>query len=100
MARDTPDATTTSAEPPPASPSHDHRRSPTLRLQDDLAEIAARLPADSCLVVEAPGFRFGHREEVPLVPASTMKLLTATAAFEALGADTLIATAARRRLGP
>ena len=88
---ETPDATTTSAEPSRGSPSTTIPLA-DVRLQDDLAEIAARLPADSCLAVEAPGFRFHHREEVPLVPASTLKLLTGTAAFEALGPDTLIAT--------
>jgi hypothetical protein len=88
---DTPELTTTSAELPPASSSTTVPLA-DLRLRNDLVEIAARLPADSCLVVEGPGFRFTHREGVPLVPASTMKLLTASAALEALGADTLIAT--------
>jgi D-alanyl-D-alanine carboxypeptidase/D-alanyl-D-alanine-endopeptidase (penicillin-binding protein 4) len=60
------------------------------RLTTSLAGLAARLPADSCLVVEGPGIRFAHRGGAPLVPASTAKLLTATAALEALGPDAVL----------
>jgi hypothetical protein len=57
---------------------------PDVVLTDELAGLAAELPPDSCLVVEGPELRFDHRGTVPLVPASTAKLLTATAALEAL----------------
>lgn len=67
------------------------RRAPSLlaapiaarRLYADLHALVGLLPPDSCLVVEGPDLRFAHRAQVPLVPASTTKLLTATVALEA-----------------
>lgn len=53
------------------------------RLHADLGALVGLLPPDSCLVVEGPDLRFAHRAQVPLVPASTTKLLTATVALEA-----------------
>jgi hypothetical protein len=53
------------------------------RLYADLDALVGLLPPDSCLVVEGPDLRFAHRASVPLVPASTTKLLTATVALEA-----------------
>ena len=72
------------------------RRAPTVvaapiaerRLSADLTDLAATLPPDSCLAVEGPeDLQFGHRADASMVPASTAKLLTATAALVALGPD-------------
>ena len=88
-----PDRTTTTSPPPTVPPT-------TVPVADSApagrpaSGVAARLPVDSCLVVEGPGLRFAHRGDTPLVPASTAKLLTATASLEALGPDAPIAAAA------
>lgn len=63
------------------------------RLSGDLAALAATLPPDSCLAVAGPDLRFGHRSDAPVVPASTTKLLTATAALVSLGPDARFRTA-------
>src|SRR3546814_9931609 len=59
------------------------------RRPDDLIAWLASQPADTCLVVEGDEGEISvdHRGEVPLVPASTLKLLTGTAALEVLGPD-------------
>ncbi len=57
------------------------------RLYADLDALVGLLPPDSCLVVEGPALRYAHRADAPLVPASTVKLLTATAALEARAPD-------------
>ncbi|MEO7573967.1 MAG: D-alanyl-D-alanine carboxypeptidase, partial [Acidimicrobiales bacterium] len=88
--------------PHPITPVLSVRRLPTVvaapiaerRLTGDLATLAATLPADSCLAVAGPDLRFGHRSDAPIVPASTTKLLTATAALVALGPDVRFRTAA------
>jgi D-alanyl-D-alanine carboxypeptidase/D-alanyl-D-alanine-endopeptidase (penicillin-binding protein 4) len=75
-----------------ATPVLSVRRVPTLvaapvarrRLVADLQEAMSALPDDSCLAVEGPDLEFLHRAEAPVVPASTLKLLTATAALEHL----------------
>ena len=54
------------------------------RLRTDLGALTGLLPPDSCLAVAGPELRFEHRPAEPRVPASTQKLLTATAALEAL----------------
>ena len=85
----------------PITPILSVRRVPSLlaapiaerRLYADLDALVGLLPPDSCLVVEGPDLRFAHREDVPLVPASTAKLLTATAALEALGSEARLRTA-------
>lgn len=78
------------------------RRAPALlaagraerRLEEALGAVAADSPATSCLVVaEGPRRLFATNPELPLVPASTMKLVTATAALERLGPDTTLQTA-------
>jgi D-alanyl-D-alanine carboxypeptidase/D-alanyl-D-alanine-endopeptidase (penicillin-binding protein 4) len=59
------------------------------RLEEDLGALAGDSPASSCLVVaEGPRRLFEARPELPLVPASTLKLVTATAALDRLGTDT------------
>jgi D-alanyl-D-alanine carboxypeptidase/D-alanyl-D-alanine-endopeptidase (penicillin-binding protein 4) len=58
------------------------------RLEEDLGTLAGDSPASSCLVVaEGPRRLFAARPELPLVPASTLKLVTATAALDRLDAD-------------
>ncbi len=48
----------------------------------------ATLPPSSCFVVSAGGERlFSHQPDIPLTPASNMKILTAVAALQALGRD-------------
>ncbi len=63
------------------------------RLEEGLGALAAASPASSCLVVaEGPRRLFAVNPELPLVPASTMKLVTATAALDRLGRDTTLET--------
>jgi D-alanyl-D-alanine carboxypeptidase/D-alanyl-D-alanine-endopeptidase (penicillin-binding protein 4) len=62
------------------------------RLVADLTALTPFLPADSCLVVEGPDVSFAHRGDAALVPASTQKLLTATAVLETLEEDTRLRT--------
>lgn len=59
------------------------------RLHGDLEAWLAVQPPDTCLAVEGDDgdVRFDHRSDVSLVPASTAKLLTATAAIRELGED-------------
>ena len=48
----------------------------------------ATLPPTSCFVVSAGAERiYEHQVEIPLTPASNMKVLTAVAALQALGSD-------------
>ncbi len=48
----------------------------------------ATLPPSSCFVVSAGGDRlFSHQPDIPLIPASNMKILTAAAALQGLGRD-------------
>ena len=88
-----PDPPAPDGAPPPAlTPVLSVRRAPTLlagpvakrRLLDELQAVSARLPASSCLVVDGPDLSFAHRADDPVVPASTLKLLTATAALDHL----------------
>lgn len=64
------------------------------RLAADLDALTTFLPAGSCLVVEGPDLRYEHRPSEPVVPASTTKLLTATAALVSLDPDTRFRTTA------
>jgi serine-type D-Ala-D-Ala carboxypeptidase/endopeptidase (penicillin-binding protein 4) len=54
------------------------------RLLADLEGLTQTLPAGTCLAVAGADLTFGHRADEPMVPASTLKLLTATAALERL----------------
>ncbi len=68
------------------------RRAPTIvagsvarrRLVADLDRLTGALPPDTCLAVSGPDVDFAHRADAPVRPASTLKLLTATAALEHL----------------
>ena len=57
------------------------------RLAADLRAAVADLPPSTCLAVSGPDLTFGHRADEPMIPASTQKLLTATAALEVLDPD-------------
>ncbi len=60
----------------------------TARLTQALQAIADRTPSSACLLVtEGTRVLFEQRADQPLVPASGMKLLTAAAAIDQLGAD-------------
>jgi D-alanyl-D-alanine carboxypeptidase/D-alanyl-D-alanine-endopeptidase (penicillin-binding protein 4) len=73
----------------------------TRRLRSDLDGLAAALPADSCLVVEGPDdLRYEHRGEASVLPASTEKLLTATASQLAFDPDTRFRTTVVAVVGP
>ena len=85
----------------PVTPVLSPRRVPTLlaapvadrRLQAALTDLVARTPGTSCLTVAASGRSvFSHNPDQALVPASLEKLLTATAALEALGPATTLPT--------
>lgn len=55
-------------------------------LTAQLDEWVATLPPNSCFVVSAGAERiYEHQPALPLVPASNMKILTATAVLQALG---------------
>ncbi len=85
----------------PATPVLSARRVPALiaapvadrRLDAALADLVARTPGSSCLTVHVSGRRvFAHNPDQALVPASLQKLVTATAALEALGPDATYST--------
>ena len=57
----------------------------------------------SCLVVSDPGggrVHYARRDSVPLIPASTLKLLTTAAALAQLGAETRFTTEVRAAAAP
>ena len=83
-------------EAPAATPLLSVRRAPQFirepvlfdNLSISLDEVAATFPAQSCLAVSIDGEEiFGDNPTLPLVPASTQKLLTAYGVYEILGAD-------------
>ena len=96
-------------EPAAQTPALSLRRVPDLlvravgraRLQTELDAILADpqlggAGESSCLVVEAAGHRlFEARPDLPLIPASTLKLVTAAAALEALGPEHTFTTDVR-----
>ncbi|MGE3621586.1 MAG: D-alanyl-D-alanine carboxypeptidase/D-alanyl-D-alanine-endopeptidase [Acidimicrobiia bacterium] len=91
-----------SSSPSPATPLLSARRAPAWladpvaadRLRADLAGWVGQVPAEACVAVRGPGGEalFGHRADVALVPASTEKLVTATAVLAALGPDARFTT--------
>ncbi|MGH2686135.1 MAG: D-alanyl-D-alanine carboxypeptidase/D-alanyl-D-alanine endopeptidase [Actinomycetota bacterium] len=90
--------------PRPITPVLSARRVPSVvsrplgdrRLIEALTAFAARLPNDACLVVDEGGRRLlAHDAAVPLIGASTQKLLTATVALEHFGPDHRLATVAK-----
>lgn len=85
-----------STEPALTTPLLSVRRSPEFlrapiledNLAASLAEVATTFPAQACLAVSIDGQEiFGDNPTLPLVPASTQKLLTAYGVYELLGAD-------------
>jgi D-alanyl-D-alanine carboxypeptidase/D-alanyl-D-alanine-endopeptidase (penicillin-binding protein 4) len=65
----------------------------TRRMNEALAPVVAGAPPDTCVEV-GDGTKpwFAHNSTALLAPASNMKLLTASAAIEILGADTTLST--------
>lgn len=58
------------------------------RLVSGLDSALAAAPADACLVVtDAKGVLFARNADLPLVPASTLKLVTAAVALDLWGPD-------------
>jgi D-alanyl-D-alanine carboxypeptidase/D-alanyl-D-alanine-endopeptidase (penicillin-binding protein 4) len=71
------------------------------RLQEDLANWAGQLPKDTCLTVQSGSDTlFSRNAALPLVGASTQKLVTATAALVALGPDAHLDTVASTAAAP
>lgn len=63
------------------------------RLARALTDFVAELPEESCLSVSLDGVpTLDVREDVPLIPASTLKLLTAAAVLDELGPDARLTT--------
>ncbi len=63
------------------------------RLDQVLAPLVAEMPAASCLEVSVGGVTTTSvRPDLALIPASTMKLLTATAALDVLGPEHHLST--------
>ena len=89
------------SEPPLTTPLFSVRRTPEyLRepiLLDNLAisldELTTTFPSQSCLAVSIDGEEvFSSNPTLPLVPASTQKLLTAYGVYELIGADRIFET--------
>lgn len=71
------------------------------RLRQRLEAIVSRAPQGTCLTVEADGrLVLAHNAELPLVPASTEKLLLADAVLEQLGPDATFRTTVRAGAEP
>ncbi|MEO1063863.1 MAG: D-alanyl-D-alanine carboxypeptidase/D-alanyl-D-alanine-endopeptidase [Actinomycetota bacterium] len=71
------------------------------RLARALTEFVAELPEESCLSVSLDGVpTLDVREDVPLIPASTLKLLTAVAVLEELGPDARLTTTVVSEVAP
>lgn len=71
------------------------------RLRQRLDAIVARAPQGTCLTVEADGrLVLAHNPDLPLVPASTEKLLVADSVLEQLGPDATIRTTVRAAAAP
>jgi D-alanyl-D-alanine carboxypeptidase/D-alanyl-D-alanine-endopeptidase (penicillin-binding protein 4) len=65
----------------------------TRRMNDALAPVVAGAPPGTCVEVgDGTNAWFAHNSTALLAPASNMKLLTAAAALEILGADTTLST--------
>jgi D-alanyl-D-alanine carboxypeptidase/D-alanyl-D-alanine-endopeptidase (penicillin-binding protein 4) len=89
------------AAPPLVTPMLTYRRAPERvatagdddRLADAMAELAFFVDDRSCLAVSVDGRPVvAHNADVPVIPASTNKLVVAAVALEQLGADHTFAT--------
>lgn len=71
------------------------------RLRDALAPLLAEAPPSSCLVVSAGGRVLLEKDpDTPVVPASTLKLLTAVVALETLDPGSHLTTIVQARQAP
>lgn len=96
-------ATGTVGDQPPAPPPPPSAGSPELRAALAAAIDAADIRADrlSVLVADTTGTAvIEHHADVPRVPASTSKLVTAAAALDVLGADHRFTTQLRATAAP
>lgn len=110
---------TTSGRPAVASPGEGRaslatpvlsaRRAPELlrstitgeQIRGALAPVLAQAPASSCIVVSTGGRAVVAKDaEAPMVPASTLKILTGAAVLEALDPGSRLTTTAAARRGP
>lgn len=99
--RDTATAAVTGAQTGPTTPVLSARRvAPYLvapiadaKLQLELAQVVQQSPGATCLTVSVGGrLIYQHNPDLPLIPASTEKLVTATAALAELGPKTRLRT--------
>lgn len=75
-------------------------QSAQLALSTGLDAVLADAPQDSCIVVSAgDAVLYRHNGDLPLTPASTMKLLTATVAMDILGPGHRFTTSAQSATG-
>ncbi len=66
-----------------------------------LEEVVGRLPDRSCVIVTEHGrVLYAFNEDLPMVPASTQKLVLALAALESLGPDAVFTTRVLARSRP
>lgn len=76
------------APAPAASASGPAQLAADPELEAAMDAVVAFAPPDTCLGVEVDGQPvYSHRADQPLVPASTLKLVTAAVALDLLGAD-------------
>jgi len=95
---DVPSVPVLSARRTPVTLSHMARVGRVVR---SLGRSLGRVPAGSCAVVDWEGERLGEvAPSLALVPASAMKVVTATVALEVLGADHVWETVLHGRIGP
>lgn len=103
------DVATTDAPAPLGTPVLSARRAPGLlgqqvaerRLGGQLDAIAAAAPPDSCITVTSGGRTlYAHNADLPLIPASTLKVATAAVALEVFGPDHRFTTEVRTSVPP
>jgi D-alanyl-D-alanine carboxypeptidase/D-alanyl-D-alanine-endopeptidase (penicillin-binding protein 4) len=112
LVRDVPGAAGAGTGPAPAGPVTpvlSARRAPAVlagplgegRLREALAAVADAAPADACLVVTLDGRPVLDRApDLPLIPASALKVITAAAVLHHLGPDERLRTSVRASAAP